>query len=80
MSYQPISARGVAAGGGEPTGPAGVREKRGAGAAWSTPLAVITVDRPRRCSSVAASLQLSTGVTQASVPAKTCVHRSATGS
>jgi hypothetical protein len=31
--YQPISPSGVAADGGDPTGPAGVRENRGAGAA-----------------------------------------------
>ena len=48
MFYQSISLSGVVAAGGGPTGPAGVREKRGAGAAWSTPWAVITVDRARQ--------------------------------
>ena len=38
--YQPISSSGVVAFGGVPTGPAGVRENRGAGAACSTPSAV----------------------------------------
>ncbi len=76
LGYQPISPIGVVAAGGGPTGPAGVREKRGAGAAWSTPFAVITVDRARKWSLPAASLQVSTGVTHASVPAKTCVHSS----
>ncbi|EQM16810.1 hypothetical protein GuangZ0019_3966 [Mycobacterium tuberculosis GuangZ0019] len=40
-----ISSIGVAAAGGGLTGPAGVRENRGAGAACWTPWAVITVDR-----------------------------------
>ena len=65
----------VVAGGG-PTGPAGVREKRGAGAACSTPWAVITVDRARKWSPAAAYRHVSTGVAHASVPAKTCVHSS----
>jgi hypothetical protein len=45
-----FSSRGVVCWGGEPTGPASVRENRGAGAAWSTPLAVTNVDRALRCS------------------------------
>ena len=45
LDYQPISAIGVVVCGGVPTGSAGVRENRGAGAACSTPWAVITVDR-----------------------------------
>src|SRR5882724_4752575 len=74
--YQPISDNGVVAGGGGPTGPGGVREKRGAGAACSTPCAVITVERAVRWALVAASVQVSTGVTHPSVPAKTSVHSS----
>ena len=48
VCYQPNSLIGVVAAGGDPTGPAGVRENRGAGAACSTPCAVITVDRIER--------------------------------
>jgi hypothetical protein len=62
--------------GGDPTGTAGVRENRGAGAAWSTPLKVTNVERARRCSFCAASRQVSTGVTHASVPAKISVQSS----
>jgi hypothetical protein len=58
------------------SGPDGVRENRGAGAAWSTPLACTSVDRARRCSFCEASVQVSTGVTHASVPAKISVHSS----
>jgi len=76
LGYQPISVNGVVERGGGPTGPAGVREKRGAGAACSTPWAVITVDRAFKWSLVAASLQVNTGVAHASVPAKTRVHSS----
>jgi hypothetical protein len=68
INYQSISASGVVVAGGGPTGPAGVREKRGAGAACSTPWAVITVERACKWSPTAASLQVSTGVTHASVP------------
>ena len=57
-------------------GPDGVGENRGAGAAWSTPLAVTGVERALRCSFRAASRQVSTGVTQASVPAKISDHSS----
>src|SRR5271155_1752983 len=74
--YQSIWSSGVVAGGGGPTGPAGVRENRGAGAAWSTPLALITVARAVRCGSPAASLHDNTGVTHASVPAKISAHSS----
>src|SRR5688572_7575234 len=74
--YQPICSIGVALLGGVPTGPAGVREKRGAGAACSTPWADTTVDRARRWSFCAASVQVSTGVTHESVPAKTALHSS----
>src|SRR5690349_11127760 len=70
VCYQPNSLIGVVAFGGGPTGPAGVRENRGAGAACSTPCAVITVDRAFRWSLVAASAHVKTGVTHASVPAK----------
>ena len=59
-----------------PTGPAGVREKRGAGAACSTPSLSITVERALRCSLSAASVHVSTGVTHASVPAKISLHSS----
>src|SRR5246500_702138 len=76
LRYQPISSSDVVVAGGGPTGPAGVRENRGAGAACSTPWAVITVDRALKWSLVAASLHVKTGVTHASVPAKTCVHSS----
>jgi len=38
-----------------------VRENRGAGAAWSTPLDRTSVDRARRCSSRPASVQMRTG-------------------
>ncbi len=76
LRYHPISVNGVVAAGGGPTGPAGVREKRGAGAACSTPCAVITVERAVIWALVADSLQVSTGVTHASVPAKTSVHSS----
>src|SRR5262249_37817947 len=75
LGYQPISAIGVVLDGGGPTGPAGVRENRGA-AACSTPWAVITVDRTFKWSPTAASLHVNTGVTHASVPAKTPVHSS----
>src|ERR1700679_925984 len=74
--YQPIWSSGVVAGGGGPTGPAGVRENRGAGAAWSTPPALMTVARAVRCASSAASLQVNTGVTHASVPPKISAHSS----
>jgi hypothetical protein len=67
-SYQLISVMGVVSFGGVRTGPAGVRENRGAGAACSTPWADVTVERARRCSFRAASAQVSTGVTHASVP------------
>lgn len=80
MAYQLISSSGVVAAGGRSTGPVGVREKRGAGAAWSTPWAVMTVDRVRRWSSVAASVHVSTGVTHASVPANVRTHSSRFGS
>src|ERR1700739_3106811 len=76
LHYHPISSTGVVVAGGGPTGPAGVREKRGAGAACSTPWTVTTVDRAVKWSLVAASLHVNTGVTHASVPAKTCVHSS----
>src|ERR1700742_2452057 len=76
FSYQPISAIGVVVAGGGPTGPGGVRENRGAGAACSTPWAVITVDRAVKWSLPAASLHVNTGVTHASVPANTRVHPS----
>src|ERR1700753_3144846 len=74
--YQPISSSGVVAGGGGATGPAGVRENRGAGAAWATPLALITVARAITCGSAAASLHVNTGVTHASVPANISAHAS----
>src|SRR6516165_7610614 len=76
LNYQPISVSGVVVAGGGPTGPAGVREKRGAGAACSTPWTVITVERACKWSAAAASLQVNTGVTHASVPVKACVHSS----
>src|ERR1700756_4605505 len=56
FSYQPISAIGVVVAGGGPTGPPGVRENRGAGAACSTPWAVITVCRAFTWASVGAFL------------------------
>src|ERR1700731_1733496 len=74
--YQPISSSGVVAGGGGPTGPAGVRENRGAGAASSTPVALVTVALAARGASAAASLHVNTGVTHASVPANISAHSS----
>jgi hypothetical protein len=67
---------GVVPFGGAPTGPHAVRENRGAGAACSMPLGRTNVERAFRCSLCAASAQVSTGVTHASVPAKISLHSS----
>jgi hypothetical protein len=67
---------GVVPFGGVPTGPHAVRENRGAGAACSMPLGRTNVERAFRCSLCAASAQVSTGVTHASVPAKISLHSS----
>src|SRR5205085_1503236 len=53
-----------------PRGWAGVREKRGAGAGWTTPSTSTKPVRATACGWRAASSGVSTGVTQASVPAK----------
>ena len=56
--------------------PAGVREKRGAGAACGIPSSVITDSRAVMCGARAASAKDRTGVTHASVPAKISAHSS----
>src|SRR5947209_4599199 len=76
VGYQPISSSGVVSCGIGPAGAQGVRENRGAGAAWSTPPVLITVPRAITWASAAASLHVNTGVTHASVPSKILVHSS----
>ena len=64
---------GSAMGGGSS---AGVRENRGAGATWVVPCAVTTVWRSAVYGWRGTSCQESTGVVQASRPAKTAAHSS----
>ena len=56
--------------------PAGVREKRGAGACWVTPSRSISDPRAAMCAFCGASAKVSTGDMQASVPSKIAAHSS----